>query len=64
MENKYQLSIGGRVALSVSSRRLRTGQVCAGRIETTSYIQTKHIMICVGLDIADERRLLDQWMTL
>jgi hypothetical protein len=41
MENKDQLSIDGRVALSV---------LCEGRIETTSYIQTQYILKCVGLD--------------
>jgi len=51
MENKYQLSISGRVALS---------GCCEGRIETTSKIRTKYILKCVGLDTANEHRLLDQ----
>lgn len=57
MENKYQLSTGGRVALSVCYE---------GRIETTSLIQTKYILKCVGLDTPREihGRLLDQRITL
>jgi hypothetical protein len=54
MENKNQLSIGGRVALS---------GCCEGRIETTSNIQTKYILKSVGLDTANEHRLLAQRIT-
>jgi hypothetical protein len=66
MENKNQLSIGGRVALS---------GYCEGRIETTNNIQAKYILNCVGLDTctalnavrckctANEHRLLDQRIT-
>ena len=46
MENKDQLSIGGRVALSAH---------CEGRIETTSCNLTKNSLKHVGLD------LLNQW---
>jgi hypothetical protein len=51
MKTKYHLTSGGRVALSA---------LCEGHIETTRYIQTKNNLKRVGLDTADERRLLDQ----
>jgi hypothetical protein len=46
---KYRFHPGGRVALSNSAR-------C---IETTSYMEAKNILKCIGLDTAGEHRLLD-----
>ena len=51
MENKYLLSIGGRVVLSAR---------CERRIETTSCNQTINNLRCVGLDTANDCRLLNQ----
>ena len=55
MENKYQLFLGGRVALS---------GCCEGCIETTNCNQTKYILKYADLDTADEHRLLDQRSTI
>ena len=55
METKFQFFLGSRVALTDSE----------GHIEATSCNQVRiHLNVCVGLDAADERSQLDQWICL